>query len=474
MFSILHNILLSFLHNSGTRYSLRGLELLSWLPLLGAAKIGVGMENGLVNGMVNGIENGLVNGLVNGIENGIEKGIENGSDVRLAIPSVRQSWQLDSEMYLISAFIQWPLDDARAWAVSGTRRLGPRDLEPISTHMDPTHCLINPSVCDAVVPYIASEYTTVSNQLSSLAAGCRVAADAKDVGAQLTMTQSMIGTKLPFLPGSLLDTDAAWISLVEGRARLMMLRFVCKEMWDNGILVRLAKDDRSSLKVMVWELEVDGCLECESKGEKAGEAVGVCFLPAAGADCDVRPGWVLGPVGMIVQWGEMLEAWSFACGCNDEEDENFVEAKDEMIGRMALVQWGRRVTRELEKSTIEIKLEFDGSVCDRGVSPKEQYRMDSFDSYVASLIRQKWRSSGEAGRQWQDAVLGGCKRHNVTRRDRGAIESAASWDLLITSTNDIIRLLAGCDPRTVNYRGNEVNLMDFFSRFLEDLCDRFD
>ena len=462
MFSILHNILLSFLHNSGTRYSLRGLELLSWLPLLGAAKIGVGMENGLVNGMVNGIENG------------IEDGIENGADVQLAIPSVRQAWQLDSEMYLISAFIQWPLDDARAWAVSGTRRLGPRDLEPIPTHMDPTHCLIDPSVCDAVVPYIASEYKSVSKQLSSLTAACRVAADANDIGAQLSLTQSMIGTKLSFLPESLLHTDAAWIGLVEGRARLMMLRFVCKEMWEHGSLVGLVQADRSSLKVMVWEMEVDGCLECESKGEKAGEAVGVCFLPAGGADCDVRPGWVLGPVGMIVQWGEMMEAWSFACGCNDEEDENFVEAKDEMIGRMALVQGGRNVSREVEKSTIEIKLEFDGSVSDRGVRPEEQFRMDSFDSYVASLIRQKWRSSGEAGRRWQDAVLGGGKRHKVTRRNRGAIESAASWDLLVTSTNDIIRLLAGCDPRTVNYRGNEVNLLDFFSQFLEDLRNRFD
>ena len=58
MFSILHNILLSFLHNSRTRYSLPGLELLSWLPLLGAAKIGVGMVNGMVNGIENGIENG--------------------------------------------------------------------------------------------------------------------------------------------------------------------------------------------------------------------------------------------------------------------------------------------------------------------------------------------------------------------------------------------------------------------------------
>ena len=106
-------------------------------------------------------------------------------------------------MYLISAFIQWPLDDARAWAVSGTRRLGPRDLEPIPTHMDPTHCLINPSVCDAVVPYIASEYKSVSNQLSSLTAACRVAADANDIGAQLSLTQSMIGTKLSFLPESL-------------------------------------------------------------------------------------------------------------------------------------------------------------------------------------------------------------------------------------------------------------------------------
>ena len=83
MSPIFHNILVSFLHNSGTRYSLQEVELLSFLPLLGAAKIGEGMENGM--------------------ENGIEIGMENAVQLVLEKLSVRQTCEVKIQMGVFSS-----------------------------------------------------------------------------------------------------------------------------------------------------------------------------------------------------------------------------------------------------------------------------------------------------------------------------------------------------------------------------------
>ena len=219
------------------------------------------------------------------------------------------------------------------------------------------------------------------------------------IRAYLDFARLLIGD-LPFVPESLLDADAYWILLVGERARLAMLRLVCKEFWGNEVLMEMRMKDENKLKVMVWKFEVGGCKDCVSIGQDGGTAVGVRF----GGE-EVLPDFLVGPGFMIAEWREVLSD-VFPCQCNEEEDEIWVGPQEQMVGVMAFVTdfmvW---CEDKLDEAALMITLCPGLCVKAHDSHMPGGTNIDSLDDYMCALVGQNWYSSGEAGEWWKHAIF---------------------------------------------------------------------
>jgi hypothetical protein len=206
------------------------------------------------------------------------------------------------------------------------------------------------------------------------------------IRAYLDFARLLIGD-LPFVPESLLDKDAYWILLVEERARLAMLRLVCKEFFVNEVLMEMRIKEENKLKVMLWKFEVGGCKDCVRIGKDGGNAVGVGF--AGKEDGKMIPDFLVGPGFMIAEWGEVLSD-VFPCKCNEEEDEIWVGPQEQMVGVMALVTdfmvW---CEDKLDEAALGITLGPGLCVKQHGshnVMPGGT-KIDSLDDYMCGLVK---------------------------------------------------------------------------------------